>query len=139
MTRIEKLSRIASVFGESTRADESREAFRMAYPAASEEMIGTAAFHVYTDGVDAVIDWLLDAADFVEGARKGMDIGSQTYHVLYHLYNLEQFQALLPRATAEITEGLQDFRALVRDGDFEGAVETAARIEEWWEAGKTPP
>ncbi|MBC6435821.1 hypothetical protein FM036_42175 [Nostoc sp. HG1] len=45
---------------------DATQAFRDAYPNALEEMLRTAVFHTYVDGVGAVLDWLVDLEFFLE-------------------------------------------------------------------------
>lgn len=40
--------------------DQAEKAFRTAYPNAPERMINTAVFHIYIDGIQAALDWLVD-------------------------------------------------------------------------------
>jgi hypothetical protein len=67
----------------------ARAAFRQAYPNAPEEMLQTAIFHTYVDGIGAAIDWLTDLELFLREPNDGLDIGN-TSHLLYHLYNWKQ-------------------------------------------------
>jgi hypothetical protein len=92
------------------------EAFRRAYPDAPEAMIITAAFHVATDGIGAAVDWLAAVERFLQNPEAGLDYGA-TWHLLYHLYNWQQFEALLPIGREGLRERLNDVRTLLESED----------------------
>jgi hypothetical protein len=58
-------------------------------------MVEAAVFHVFRGGVGATLDWLAAAELFLRDPAAGFDHGA-TWHAVYHLYNWQQFQALLP-------------------------------------------
>jgi hypothetical protein len=84
-------------------SSEAKEAFHEAYPDAPEEMLKTAVFYTYIDGIGAAIDWLVDLELFLREPSRELDI-STTYHLLYHLYNWHQFHALLPDGRIGVLE-----------------------------------
>jgi hypothetical protein len=87
-TRDQRLDLARALFerGESTH-DAAAAAFRRAYPAAHEPMIETAIFHVYTEGVDTLLDFIASAEMFLRDPTSewiGIESGV-TFHLLYHI------------------------------------------------------
>ena len=119
-------------------SSEATEAFRQAYSDASEEMLKTAVFHTYVDGIGAAIDWLVDLELFLREPSREPDINT-TYHLLYHLYNWYQFHALLPNGRAGVLERLKEIRELVADGEMEAILATVEELESILEGGRNYP
>ncbi|MEH2362645.1 hypothetical protein [Nostoc sp.] len=122
------------------RADvinEAQRAFRQAYPNAPEEMLETAIFHTYIDGIGAAIDWLVDLELFLR--NPSLELQGTTYHLLYHLYNWYQFSELLPDGKAGVLERLKEIRNLVSDGDTEAILATVEKLESMFEGGRSYP
>jgi hypothetical protein len=117
---------------------EAKEAFRQAYPNAPEEMLKTAVFHTYLDGIGAAIDWLVDLELFLREPSRDLDI-STTYHLLYHLYNWHQFHTLLPDGKTGVLERLKEIRELVADGDEAAILATVEELESMFEGGRNYP
>ena len=113
-------------------------AFRRKYPTAPDEMIKTAAFHVYVDGPEAVITWLADAELFLRDPEHTLCYGV-TWDLLYHVYNWQQFQALLPEGTPQILVLLKQLRELADEGELEGVKQTSKDLEEMFEGNVDPP
>jgi hypothetical protein len=116
----------------------ARAAFRQAYPNAPEEMLQTAIFHTYVDGIGAAIDWLTDLELFLREPNDGLDIGN-TSHLLYHLYNWFQFNALLPESKEGVLERLKDIKDLVSDGDLETILLSIEELESIFKGGRSYP
>ncbi len=131
MTREEKLEKIREALGDRSALDsKARAALQVAYPNAPEEMRQTAHFHVFTDGIDAALDWLLAVADFANYPEEGKEIDEgATFHLLYHLYNWQQFQALLPRGGQGLADLCSDLQQAVQEQDLEWARNVAEQIE----------
>ncbi|PZV17578.1 MAG: hypothetical protein DCF22_03465 [Leptolyngbya sp.] len=117
---------------------DATQAFRDAYPNAPEEMLRTAVFHTYVDGVGAVLDWLVDLELFLEKPNHRLDLGA-TFHVLYHLYNWYQFQALLPEGRAGVLERLKEMKELLADGDTNAILATVEELESMFEGSRNYP
>jgi hypothetical protein len=113
-------------------------ALRRAYPDAPPHMIETAVFHVFRDGVRAALEWVAAAERFLRDPRRGLDYGL-TWHVVYHLYNWQQFEALLPIGREGIFEQLQDLRVFLKEGDPEAAQKVLKRLEEMFAGDARPP
>jgi hypothetical protein len=76
-------------------------------------------FHVVSKGIEATIDWLAAIERFLRDPAKGLDYGAVS-HLVYHLYNWQQFAALLPIGREGLKERLQDVRQFI-DEDDKGA------------------
>lgn len=104
-------------------------AFKVAYPHAPEKMISTAIFHVYTDGIHAALDWLVDVELFLQNPEHTLDHGV-TYHLIYHLYNWLQFTAILPETNESLLEKILDVKAALEEDDREGAINILEELKE---------
>jgi hypothetical protein len=112
------------------RSKDGRAAFQTAYPQAPKEMIGTAAHHVYTDGVPAAIAFLADAELFLRSpATHRLHLGV-TWELLYHVYNWTQFRELLPQGRQTVIELLAELKQFVAEDDRAAIVRTAEQLEE---------
>jgi len=83
-------------------------------------MIEAAVFHVVSEGIQAAIDWLAAIELFLRDSSKRFDYGA-TWHIVYHLYNWQQFEALLPIGRDGFQEHLRDIESSIAEGDSEGA------------------
>ena len=128
LSREQRWEIVQSLLQRSNLEDQAKQALRCMYPEAPEEMLHTAIFHTYTDGIGAAIDWLVDLELFLREPRKELS-SSATYHLLYHLYNWHQFRALLPSGKTGVRERLQEIRALAEDGEIEAVIETIEELQ----------
>jgi hypothetical protein len=119
-------------------ADVVRTALKQAYPEAPPAMIDTATFHVAVDGVYAAIDWLAAVERFLREPSKEIDYGA-TCHLLYHLYNWQQFQILLPHGRAGMLEWLEEAKFHLSEGDTKAVGVALKQIEEMFKGGLQPP
>jgi hypothetical protein len=117
---------------------DGRSAFRAAYPEAADEMVNTAAFHVYVDGPDAVITFLADAELFLRDRSHRMSLGV-TWEVLYHLYNWLQFRELLPDGRQNVLELLKELKQFVAEDDRDAIVKTAEELENALDGSRDHP
>ncbi len=120
------------------RSADGLAAFRARYPAAPDEMLRTAAHHVYTDGPDAVIQYLADAELALRDPQHEIGAGPAS-EVAYHLYNWLQFQALVPRGTPEILALLGDLKRAVAEDDRAFVLHVAQALEDALEGSRLPP
>ena len=60
LSREQRWEIVQSLLQRSNLEDQAKQALRCMYPEAPEEMLHTAIFHTYTDGIGAAIDWLVD-------------------------------------------------------------------------------
>ncbi|MEP1079207.1 hypothetical protein NDI52_27750 [Leptolyngbya sp. PL-A3] len=118
--------------------DEAIQAFRQVYPNVPDEMLSTAVFHTYVDGIGAAIDWLVDLERFLQAPNRKLNLGI-TYHLLYHLYNWYQFSELLPDGRTGMLERLKEIKELVADGELESILATVEEIESMLEGSRNYP
>ena len=123
MKRDEALQLIDSLLARPNTIDDARAAFARRYPDASKEMIDTATFHVCVDGIDAALVWLASIEQFLQKPDDGLDYGA-TWHLLHHLYNWQQFEALMPLGKSGIAEHLGDIRAFLDESNPDAAKQT---------------
>ncbi len=97
-----------------------RGALARAFPEAPPAMLDTAAFHLFTDGCTAAFGWLASLERFLRQPENGLDSGA-TWHLLYHLYNWQQVEALLPFSPSGLAERLTDAKQFLSEGDLEAA------------------
>jgi hypothetical protein len=119
-------------------SEAGRAALRQVFPDAPPAMLSAAVFHVFTDGVAAAAAWLAAVERFLRDPSLGLD-GGATYHLLYHLYNWQQFQALLPAGKQGVLELLGDTKLFLSEGDPESAGRALRQLEEMFQAGLQPP
>lgn len=113
-------------------------AFRAAYPDAPDQMISAAVFHVYTDGIDAALEWLADAERFLRNPQQEFGYGTSV-HLLYHVYNWHQLHALMPLGRSGVTESLDELSKLAKEGDLDGVQQVVAELKAAFEASLMPP
>jgi hypothetical protein len=119
-------------------SEEAKQSFQQAYPNAPEEMLETAVFHTYVDGVGAAIDWLVDLELFLREPNRKPNIGV-TFHLLYHLYNWYQFHELLPDGQIGVLERLKEIKELIADGEIEAILTTVEEIEAMFKGSRNYP
>ncbi len=113
-------------------------AFRKAYPDAPQAMIDAAVFHVVIDGVEATVDWLAAVERFIRDPSEGLDFGA-VWHVVYHLYNWLQFEALMPMGATGLKEHLGDVKHFIEEDDKEAALDVLKRLVSAIEGDAGPP
>src|SRR5687768_11344140 len=105
---------VAALLRRSDLTEAGRAALCNAFPLAPPAMLDAAVFHVFTDGVTAAAEWLAAWERFLREPGRGVD-ESATCHLLYHLYNWQQFQALLPAGRDGVLELLGDAKQYLAD------------------------
>ena len=138
MERDDALKLIDALLARRDAIEDARWAFADRYPDAPKEMIDTATFHVCVDGIDAALVWLASIEQFLQHPKRGLDYGA-TWHLLYHLYNWQQFDALLPLGRAGIAEHLADVKTLLDEGNSTAAEETIDRLIKCLGGDVAPP
>lgn len=131
---VERHDLAESLLRRTDRVERARDAFRLAYPEAPEEMVNTATHHMYVDGPGAVVDWLADAELFLRDPEHRLSSGT-TWHLLYHVYNWQQFQALLPDGR----EGMLRLKQFAEEGDLSAVKRTVQELADAMEGGRQPP
>ncbi|MEM8640828.1 MAG: hypothetical protein AAGG51_18725 [Cyanobacteria bacterium P01_G01_bin.54] len=98
------------------RMEKAKEQFKNCYPDAPDEMISSAVFHVYVDGILAALDWIASAEIFLQtGDDRHLD--REAEHLIYHLYNYHQFKALMPVGTNQILESIKEMKEALSEED----------------------
>jgi plasmid stabilization system protein ParE len=118
--------------------EDAAAAFRLAYPDAPPHMVEAAVYHVYRDGVGAALDWVAAAERFLRDPAAGFDYGA-TWHAVYHLYNWQQFQAILPIGRDGVLERLADLKLFVSEGSTDAAAQVIRQLEELFRGDVQPP
>jgi hypothetical protein len=138
LARPETLALVQALLGRGGVAEAAADAFRRAYPDAPPPMIEAAAYHVFRDGVGAALDWVAAAERFLRDPEAGFDYGA-TAHAVYHLYNWQQLQALLPIGREGVLERLADLRLFLSENDPEAAAGVVKQLEELFRGDVRPP
>ncbi len=134
----EKLELVHALLGRTKLVEAATAAFRRAYPDAPPHMVEAAVLHVYRDGVCAALDWVAAAEQFLLDPTSGFDFGA-TWHAVYHLYNWQLFQALLPIGREGVLERLADLKLFLAEGSTEAAVGVVKQLEELFRGDVQPP
>ena len=130
LTSEQKLELANALVARADRSKDGSVAFRLAYPQAADEMVRTAAHHVYTDGVPAVVAFLADAEMFLrDPAQHRLHLGV-AWELLYHVYNWTQFRELLPEGKQNVLDLLAELKQFVAEDDREAILRTAEQLEE---------
>jgi hypothetical protein len=129
---------VNALLGRTNLTEAAASAFRRAYPDAPLAMIEPAVFHVFRDGIGAALEWVAAAERFLRDPGAGLDHGA-TWHVLYHLYNWQQLQALLPIGREGVLERLQDMKRFLSEGDSETVERLRKELEEMFGGDVQPP
>jgi len=134
----ETWSLVEALRGRSDLAHVGRAALVQAFPEAPPAMLDTAAFHLFTDGCGAAAEWLATLERFLRRPDEGLDFGA-TWHLLYHLYNWLQVEALLPYTRARLGERLGDAEQFLSEGDVASANRVLAELRAAVNGGLRPP
>jgi hypothetical protein len=134
----ETLELVNALLGRDEVVEAATVAFRRAYPDAPPHMIEAAVLHVFRDGVGAALDWVAAAEQFLRDPGAGFDYGA-TWHVVYHLYNWQQFQALLPIGREGVLDRLSDIKLFLSENNPEAAGGVVKQLEELFRGDVQPP
>jgi hypothetical protein len=129
---------VNALLARSNLAATAEAAFRQAYPDAPAQMIDAAVHHVFRDGIGAALDWVAAAERFLRDPSGGVDYGA-TWHVVYHLYNWQQFEAVLPIGRVGVLERLRDMKLFLEEGDATAAEGVRKQLEELFGGDVAPP
>ena len=129
MKYTKKMEIIKSLVERNDIRKDAREAFKKAYPNAPECMTEVAIFHVYIDGIGAVLDWLVAIEEFLRDPDNSIIYGS-SFHLLYHIYNWHQLLALLPEGSAKVIELIEDIKASINNNEIEAALDSIEELED---------
>jgi len=120
------------------RKTEGLERLRKFFPSAPEEMLQTAAWHLYSEAPRAAVDFLAE----IELTLRDDDPhfhGPAGVDLLYHFYNFLQFRALVPRGGAGLLECVEELQEFVESGDKEGALAHLKTLTEKLTASEGAP
>lgn len=123
MKRAEALQLIDTLLARHDASADARRAFEQRFPDAPKEMIDAATFHVCVDGIDAALVWLASIEKFLEKPDSGLDCGA-TWHLLHHLYNWQQLDALMPLGRMGLIEHLGEIKTFLDEAHPDAARET---------------
>lgn len=129
---------VNALLGRAEVVEAATAAFHRAYPDAPPHMIEAAVFHVFRDGVGAALEWVAAAERFLRDPVAGFDYGA-TWHAVYHLYNWQQFQALLPIGREGVLDRLSDIKLFLSENDPEAAAGVVNQLEELFRGDVQPP
>ena len=122
----------------SDRNELARDVFRRKYPEATDQMVSAAVFHLFTDGVDACVDWLADLERFLSDPNHQLCHGTSS-HLLYHVYNWHQLESLMPHGKSAMHDLLDDILESVTDNDMDGIRSAANEFKAILEGHDVPP
>ena len=122
----------------SGRIEVARETFRRKYPEATEQMVSAAVFHLFTDGVDACVEWLIDLERFLSDPDHQLCHGASS-HLLYHVYNWHQLESLMPHGKSAMHDLLDDILESVADNDMDGVRSAASEFKAILDGHDVPP
>ena len=120
------------------RIELARETLRRKYPNATEQMISAAAFHLFTDGIDACVEWLADLERFLADPEHELCVGTSS-HLLYHVYNWHQLESLMPHGKQKMHDMIDEIIESAADNDMESIKRSAAEFKNLLEGHDRPP
>lgn len=138
MVKQETLNLVHALLQRKDVLQEAAVAFRTKYPDAPQQMIDTAVYHVFTDGIAAVMEWVAEVELFLRSPNEGLSYG-KSWHVLYHIYNWHMFKSVLPVGRTGILERLEDIKTFVASGDNDAAVDVVKQLEELFQGDVENP
>jgi hypothetical protein len=113
-------------------------AFRRGYPDASEPMIEAAVHNVVGDGIEACVDWMAAVESFLREPENGLS-SSELFHLLYHLYNWQMIEAIMPLGAHRLQEHLCDIEDMLTKGNTNAAVDIVKMLRERLSGGDSNP
>lgn len=120
------------------RIELAEQNFRKLYPAAPPEMIKAAVFHVYVDGVDAVVAWLAETERFLRDPSQPICSGV-TFELLNHVYNWHMLEELMPAGKPGLLTMLDEITELAKNGDYGAIPGAVEQIKEMLNGDEDPP
>ena len=118
LPRAEQLALIQALFARHDWTADGRALVKELYPSAPEPMVSTAAHHLYVDGAEALLRMLAALELSLRTRQLKVDEGVAS-ELLYHVYNWQQFQALLPGGLGELHGFVDEALEFVEEGDLE--------------------
>lgn len=106
LSRQAKNELASALLGRGDLSRVGRDRIETLHPNLPPELAHTLAFHLFTDGVEAMVDVLADAERLLRGEVKEVSYGSVS-HALYHLYNYLLVLQLIP---SQVSSAAEDVR-----------------------------
>jgi hypothetical protein len=138
LTLEEQLTLARALFQRTNRDKDARVAIAKAYPNAPEAMIHTAVHHLYVDGSTAALEFLADLERCLQEPGQRPDL-AVAIELLYHVYNWQQFEALLPGGRADVLELVSELKGHLADNDIEATRVAVEELSDMLEGSKNPP
>jgi hypothetical protein len=140
----ESLELVKALFARPDMAEDGRMVLTRHYPQAPEEMLSAARYHLYTEAPRALLDMLSAIELSLRTPGTGRDTGhyllyGEVFHILYHLYNYLQIEAILPVGKKGLLELLAEVKELIGEDDKEGAMSSLEEINSLLESCESPP
>ena len=120
------------------RLEHARDTFRRKYPQATEPMISAATFHLFTEGINACVEWLADLERFLVDPEHKLCAGTSS-HLLYHVYNWHQLESLMPHGKQMMHDLIDEIIESAADNDVESIQRSAAEFKNILEGNDRPP
>ena len=120
------------------RIELARVTFRRKYPEATDQMISAAVFHLFTDGIDACVEWLADLERFLADPNHKLCHGTSS-HLLYHVYNWHQLESLMPHGKSAMHELIDEILESAAENDLESVKRAASEFKSILSANDCPP
>lgn len=135
-----RLDAIRRLLARADRARTAEQRLRERHPDAPALALSTLAFHLYTDGTDALVELLVEQEQVLAGVRAELSYGS-VHHVLYHLYNATLAERLLAPDRATLAADLGALLSELADEqpDLDGVRAELSRLCAGLEAHAPPP
>ncbi|MCZ7647912.1 MAG: hypothetical protein M5U26_22080 [Planctomycetota bacterium] len=114
------------------------DALRRRFPNATEADLRTAHFHLYFELPEAMRDLLANLEESLRSNEEAPDHG-RAFHVLYHLFNWIQFEALVPKGPEELKSLVEDVEVSIKEGDLDSAHSILKAIKDRLEGHELPP
>ena len=138
LPRAEQLALAQALFARRNWTADGRALLKELYPSAPEAMVSTAAHHLYVDGAEALLRMLAALELSLRTRELKVDYGV-VWELLYHAYNWQQFEALLPGGRAELHDFVDEALGFVEEGDLEAVRSHLKEIKDRLDGHRDPP
>ena len=136
----ETLELLASVMQRSAidRQEAAVEILRKKYPDAPDEMLRTAAFHVYFDLPTQMIDFAVKI-ELSLRKNEANDFYGEIFGILYNLYNALMFERLVPEGKAGLIEQLDEIQECLKAKDYDCVQHGVEVLKRALDGSESPP
>jgi len=111
---------------------------RREYPDAPDESVRAFAHHLYRELPHALLGFLGEIERSLEDGGGRIDPG-KTWHLLYHLYNLVQLEALMPWCREDLVSEINAAIVALEGDDRKFALNTMIRLRDLSRGEMAPP